>query len=227
MDRPRIILLPGLGADYRLLDAQRSLEADVEVPAWIPPQPDDTLASYAKRLANTIDPARPFYLGGVSFGGMLATEMVHHLRPRVRGLILLATCRSNRGVPLPYRLAHNVARFVPPPMLKQGHLLMPVVRKVFGIARAEHADIFSQMLRETDPAVLKWSLGAVMGWPGPAEEVDVPVIHIHGSCDRILPGRLGEPDATIDGAGHIMNVSHAAEVNRMIADFITQHGMRA
>jgi pimeloyl-ACP methyl ester carboxylesterase len=225
MNRPRIILLPGLGADYRLLDAQRSLEADVEVPPWITPRPRETLASYAKRLAGTIDTSRPFYLGGVSFGGMLAAEMVHHLRPHVRGLILLATCQSNRGVPLPYRLAHNVARFVPAAMLKQGHLLMPAVRKMFGIANAEEAGIFSQMLRDTDPAFLKWSLGAVMNWPGPTEPIDVPVIHIHGSCDRILPGRLGEPDATIEGAGHIMNVSHATEVNKMIADFVTQHGM--
>jgi pimeloyl-ACP methyl ester carboxylesterase len=214
--------MPGLGADYRLLDAQRSLEADVEVPPWIAPESAESLHDYALRLAGTIDTGRPFYLGGVSFGGMLAAEMVPPLRPHVRGLILMATCRSNRGVPLPYRMAGQVARFVPAEMLKAGHLMMPVVRKMFGISRPDDADIFAQMLRDTDASFLKWSLQAVLNWPGLQQRIDVPVIHIHGSHDRILPGRLGAPDCTIEGAGHVMNVSHAAEVNRYISRWMQE-----
>lgn len=222
VDRPRIILFPGLGADHRLLEAQRSLEADVEVPPWIEPRSAESLSEYAVRLAETIDASRAFYLGGVSFGGMLAAEMLAPLRPHVRGLILLATCRSNRGVPLPYRMAGQVVRFVPAEALKAGHLLMPVVRKMFGIARPDDADIFAQMLRDTDAGFLKWSIQAVLNWPGPQHPIDVPVIHIHGSDDRILPGHLGTPDCTIEGAGHVMNVSHAAEVNRHITRWIQE-----
>jgi pimeloyl-ACP methyl ester carboxylesterase len=220
VDRPRIILLPGVGADYRLLDVQKQLHADVEVPSWIPPLPRESLAGYAERMAERIDPHRPFILGGVSFGGMLAAEMVHHLRPHVHGLLLLATCRSNAGVPWLYRTAWKVARIVPAGLLKRGHLLMPFVRKVFGIASSEHAEVFSQMLRDTDAKFLKWSLSAVMGWPGVSEPIDVPVLHIHGECDWVLPARHGTPDHVITGAGHVMNVSHAEDVNRLIAQWM-------
>ena len=221
MSRPRVILLPGLGADYRLLDLQRQLDADVEVPPWIAPEPHETLAGYARRMAENIDTTRPFFLGGVSFGGMVASEMVQYLRPHVRGLILLASCLSNHGVPRLYRAAWQVARLTPAGLLKRGHLLMPFVRKVFGIASSEHAEIFAQMLRDTDARFLKWSLNAVMNWPGVQQPTGVPHLHIHGACDWVLPARRGKPDQVIDGAGHVMNVSHAAEVNRHIAEWMS------
>jgi pimeloyl-ACP methyl ester carboxylesterase len=220
VDRARIILLPGVGADHRLLDLQKRLDADVEVPPWIPPLARESLAHYAKRMAERIDTGRPFILGGVSFGGMLAGEMVQHLTPHVQGLILLSTCRSNAGVPWLYRMAWKLARLVPAGLLKRGHLLMPFVRKVFGIASSEHAEVFTQMLRDTDARFLKWSLSAVMGWPGVLEPIDLPVLHIHGECDRVLPARHGKPDHLIAGAGHVMNVSHADDVNRLIAQWM-------
>jgi hypothetical protein len=71
----RLLLIPRVGADRRLFDAQRSCAGDLHVIEWIPAvAADEPLTEYAKRLATTIDTSRPFVIGGASFGGMVALE---------------------------------------------------------------------------------------------------------------------------------------------------------
>ena len=73
----QLILLPGLGADHRLLEPQRAAFPQLIVPPWIPPRKHESLPQYAERMAETVTPPHdvPLVLGGVLFGGMLAYEM--------------------------------------------------------------------------------------------------------------------------------------------------------
>ncbi|MFZ1934503.1 MAG: thioesterase domain-containing protein, partial [Thermoguttaceae bacterium] len=79
----QLILLPGLGADHRLLEPQRAAFPQLIVPPWIPPRKHESLPQYAERMAQTVAPPHdvPLVLGGVSFGGMLAYEMARWLKP--------------------------------------------------------------------------------------------------------------------------------------------------
>ena len=94
----QLILLPGLGADHRLLEPQRRAFPQLIVPPWIPPRKNESLPDYAARMAETVTPSRdvPLVLGGVSFGGMLAYEMARHLKPDA--VVLIASCRNRRGL---------------------------------------------------------------------------------------------------------------------------------
>lgn len=107
----RLLLLPGLGADRRLFDAQRACTAPIEVIEWIEPHREESLADYAKRLAATIDTSSPFLLGGASFGGMVALEMARHVRPRA--VVLIGSCRSPRTLPWFYRPLAALAPLMP------------------------------------------------------------------------------------------------------------------
>src|SRR3954464_15251238 len=102
----------------------------------------------------------------------------------------------------------------------------------------------SRVSEETVRAI--WSAGAdaspLATWacpPGWLEDfsqdikrIDVPTLILHGTADRILPidgqgRRLHEalPEAhyvEIDGAPHVMGVTHAAEVNRELLAFLRQ-----
>lgn len=42
---------------------------------WIEPLPNETIEQYAKRLAQCIDTSQPYVIIGVSFGGLIATEI--------------------------------------------------------------------------------------------------------------------------------------------------------
>ena len=92
----QLILLPGLGADHRLLEPQRAAFPQLVVPPWIPPRKRESLPQYAARMAETVTPSRdvPLILGGVSFGGMLAYEMARYLKPDA--VVLIASCRTRR-----------------------------------------------------------------------------------------------------------------------------------
>jgi hypothetical protein len=71
--------MSGMGADARVFSKQIEALPQITVPEWIDPLPKESLASYSKRLAKAIDPGRPCYIGGASFGGFIALEMIQHL----------------------------------------------------------------------------------------------------------------------------------------------------
>jgi pimeloyl-ACP methyl ester carboxylesterase len=80
--------------------------------------------------------------------------------------------------------------------------------------------LFDRMLGDTAPAFLRWSLWALLRWEGPERTVAAPVLGLHGEKDRVLPCRLCNAGHIVSGAGHLMNVTHATEVNRLIARWL-------
>jgi pimeloyl-ACP methyl ester carboxylesterase len=212
----RLLLLPGVGADGRLFEAQRSCAADVDVIEWIEPATrDESLGQYASRLAATIDTARPFVIGGASFGGMVALELARHVRPLA--VILVASCRSPSLLPRHYRPLITFAQLLPAAALTSAPARCRLVTSRFGLRTRQERQLFADMLRETPPAFVQWACRAIFGWPG-ATDLDLPVHHIHGAGDRIIPLRSVRPDVVVPGAGHLLNVTHRAEVNAFIDD---------
>ena len=93
-----LILLSGMGADERVFAPQMRELPQLRVLRWLSPQsPDEPLESYAARMARHIDPNRPCYVGGASFGGFVALEMARHLP--TRGCFLIGSVRSPREFP--------------------------------------------------------------------------------------------------------------------------------
>lgn len=89
----KIYAISGLGADER---AFQFLEFPYEVVhvKWITPEGDESMSSYAKRLCAQVDTSEPFALVGLSFGGMLATEMCKFIKPV--HTILLSSAETKR-----------------------------------------------------------------------------------------------------------------------------------
>lgn len=182
------------------------------------PDGDESLASYARRMAARVDTSTPFFLAGISFGGMVALEAASSLQHtgNLRGVILIAACRSNRGIPLGYRIVTWFAARSPIWLVKLAKIAMPHMRRLFGIYRKQDVELFESMLRDADPTFVRWSLRATVEWPG-AKSVNVPVFQIHGRRDYILPLRLAGPvDVAVEGAGHALNISHSEKVNAAI-----------
>ena len=45
----------------------------------------------------------------------------------------------------------------------------------------------------------------------------MPIYHVHGDRDRLIPVHRVKPDCVIAGAGHLLNLTHANAVNDFIA----------
>jgi pimeloyl-ACP methyl ester carboxylesterase len=205
---PPLYVLPGIGADERLFAAQRAVR-DVRPIPWIAPAHSrEPLACYAARLARQLDVDEPFDLGGASFGGMIALELARHRTPQ--RVFLFGSARSPRAVGLLLRALRWLPPVIPP------RPLQPLVARWFGATSPEHVRLFVDMLAATPPAFVRWASNAVFSWDG-AGELPMPVHHVHGERDRLIPVRRVHPDCVIAGAGHLLNLTHGDAVNDFIA----------
>jgi pimeloyl-ACP methyl ester carboxylesterase len=212
---PPLFVLPGIGADARLFDAQRTVR-DVRPIAWIAPtHPRETLARYAQRLASEIRIPEPFDLGGSSFGGMVALELARHLAPQ--RVFLFGSCRSPRSITPFFRMLRFLAPALPDRMLHPPRVLRSLVAWWFGASSRAHAQLFADMLVATPVEFMRWASIAIFEWER-VEELPMPIHHVHGDRDRLIPISRVRADRVIAGAGHLLNVTHADAVNDFIAD---------
>ena len=76
------------------------------------------------------------------------------------------------------------------------------------------------MFQEADPGLMRWAIGAILSWQ-PTPLADTPVFHIHGQRDRMIRASTVAPDCLLPDGGHLINLSHAAEVNDFIRKVLT------
>ena len=209
-----LVLMPGMGTDARLFDDQRPSFKTLITPDWLDPQPRESLRDYGRRMVDALPVEPPYVLGGVSFGGMLALEMARHAKPR--GVVLIASCRSRAALPLRLRLLARWGPLLPDFVADARRVVPAFMYQRVGATRDEHFERCHQMLLDTPPHLLRWTGRAIHTWPG-AEDLDVPVYHVHGDADKIILSNRVRADAWIEGGGHLLTMSHVEHVNEAIA----------
>ena len=213
----RCLLIPGMGADARMLAPQRAALPEVGVLEWIEPAaPDEPITEYAARLAAKVGTSIPFLLGGVSFGAVMALEVARHAKPAA--VLLIAGWRSPAALPLHARLLAATGPWAPVWPFRLA-VRSDIVARIFGLHTKEQRRLFADMFRCASPAFLHWAARAIAGWRG-AEALDVPVLHLHGAEDRIVPARGVDADIVVHGAGHLVNLTHPTAVNDFLAQEI-------
>ncbi len=66
--------------------------------------------------------------------------------------------------------------------------------------------------------IVRWGIEAITNWDGCDPPPGVPVHHIHGGDDELIPCRRVRPDVVVPGGGHLLNVTHADAVNAFLAE---------
>lgn len=214
---PTVVLLPGLGADERLFAAQRPTFPGFLVPSWPAPEAEESPSQFAARLAPAIPRSDRLYIGGSSFGGMVALELAARLRPR--GVILIGSCTGPGSIAPPTRSVRRLAGALPVAAFHPRRWSLPLVLPKFGRLTPGQRELFWSMAAATPPAFLRWGVTAILSWrPTP---VPVPVRHIHGSDDRLIPLRLVSPDRVVSGGGHLLTLTHPREVTEFIVEAVS------
>jgi len=213
-----LILIPGMGADSRIFRAQCEAFPQARIPAWISPHRNESLVSYARRFAATIDPHQPCYLGGASFGGIIALEMAAHLN--VRALFLIGSIRSPREMAWGVRTARPLARLafaLPFPLLSS-------MARVSLCASGRYSTIATRSLliqvADAESDFLRWATRALLSWQPSPTVGRVPIHQIHGGHDRVFPAPLSRADVILPDAGHLLSVTHGDAVNRFILGYL-------
>jgi pimeloyl-ACP methyl ester carboxylesterase len=214
----RLVLFPGVGADARLFEPlRRGLPGvRVEVPPWIEAASiDETVESYSRRMAALIEPARPgerLFLGGVSFGAIVALEVARHLHG-TRAVFMMGGCRDTRAVAPFFRFACGLTRWVPSPVVRMILKGSPAALVLFESLSWEHMRLYERMINEGSASQIRWAAGAMPAYRSRRDPPGVRVVLIHGQRDLIIPPKNVKPDYVIGGAKHLVSLTRPTLVN--------------
>ncbi|NND93506.1 MAG: alpha/beta hydrolase [Flavobacteriales bacterium] len=208
----RIYGISGLGADERVFQrVNEYLGEPIHFVPWIDPQPKETLSHYAHRLAETIDTSEPYCLVGVSFGGMIATEMNKIINPEKT--IIISSAATKDELPLYFRGAGrlNLVPYIPKSLIQVPRPLLDVVMSV---KKQESKNLVRDIVKTTDKDFLKWAVQSILTWDN--EEIPNNLRRIHGKADRVLPLKA-DADKIIEG-GHLVIVDEPQEIAQVLEE---------
>ena len=207
-----VYLISGLGADKRvfskLVFSDRHVIKHIE---WISPNPNEGLSFYARRLASQIDETKPFFLVGVSFGGMIAVELNKFMKPLKT--IIISSASTDGQIPWYYKIVGRLKIYtlVPVKILKAP---TPLTLWFFGTKTEEEKSLLTQILKDTDGRFLKWAISKITNWD---QKVKLKgIYHVHGTADRILPVAFMQPDVKVRNGGHLMVYSQSGIITKIV-----------
>ena len=185
------------------------------VPEWVSARSQESLAEYSQRLLEVIQPPEAYYLGGCSFGGMIAFEMA--LRRPPLGLLLLSSTRSPINLRPRMKRVSRISRvtsllpWYSEALLAELGLLLTDGVLPFRL----HVMLKHLHLEQVD--LVRWGVEAVLRWQPSSNQAPCPIHQIHGECDPFLTPH--QPDTQIvPQAGHLLTKTHSPVVNQFIRD---------
>ncbi len=219
MEGATLLLFPGLGVDRRIYAPQLSLPIRIEIREWIEPESmGESLHHYADRLAGEIGPRPDAYVGGISLGSMVAMEVATRLD--ARGIVVIGGCSSHRQISPLFRSVLRVAAALPTSAIRPVLKLAPAALALFEKLPKEQRRLMTRMLQEHSPFQTRWSCRAILEWECCALPPAMPIFSVHGEEDAVIPVKNVSPRVVVAGGRHLINLSHAGEVNRFICESV-------
>ena len=169
------------------------------------------MATYAKKLTKRIDHSKPFVLIGLSFGGMLATEIAKIYQPRKLILISTAATASELRPMYKFVVLLQLNKLIPSIIFRQrGYVLS----KLF---QSEHRELLYQIAIDSDRQLTKQFINMILTWNN--QEYPKNSYRIHGERDLVIPCPE-KVDLKIKGGGHLIILDEAAIVSKSIQQFL-------
>ncbi len=182
---------------------------------WITPSINDTIASYAEKLFESINDEYATIVG-VSFGGMLATEIAKK-HPGTK-VIIISSCKTCSEIPGYIRFWRHfpIYNFHSNKVRDYGGQF---VLRILGAKGAEQRKVQQEILKTSDPLFIRWAIHAIVNWNNTV--IPQNVIHIHGSADKLLRYSYVKADYTINKGEHVMIMDNAEELSELLDKIIT------
>lgn len=209
--------ISGLGADKNVFKyIQLPGEYESHFIEWITPEPGEEVSHYADRLAKDIQPGDDFILIGLSFGGLIATEIARIKQPQK--LIIISSMATAHDIPWYFQKAgkYKLQNHLPVRLFKIATLLNHMV----GSKNKEEKAIVETFVKNADPGFIRWSLNAIVTWKQDTRFDGI--VHIHGSKDHLLPFKYTKADHCVLNGGHLMVFNRAKDINGLLKNILEQ-----
>lgn len=214
-----VYCLPGQGSDKRIFDRLKLPPSyRAEVIEYGTPAENQTMASFAKEIANQIDTSRPYILLGHSLGGMLCVEMSEILSPVMT--IIISSAKNRNEFPYRFKVQRTLGLYQHVPgsvMLAAAKFFQPLFER----DRNKYPEIFTSMLAGKDATYMKRTVAMILAWDRISNTKHI--YHIHGTNDHTLPlSGIVSPDYVIGNGSHMMILTRAEEVSEVVRNILAQ-----
>ncbi len=205
---PKIFAISGLGADKRIFDFL-TLDNYLIPLDWITPKENEPIEVYAKRFAENYELGKEndFIILGVSFGGLVATEISKLYKPRMTILISSAETKDEIFKFGKFIGRVGIAKILPKKLFDPPR---KVAHYLFGTDKRK---LLNSILNDTDLGFTKWAVNELINWNNDTKLDNV--VKIGGSRDKLMPPK-DKKAIIIKGGGHFMIVDKATEVSKII-----------
>lgn len=193
--------ISGLGANELVFDKLK-WPSDIEfcfLP-WISPFENESIESYASRMAETIDENEEFILTGLSFGGIIAQEIAKIKQPKK--LILFNTIKSEKEIPFWISINNSISLYkLFPYFILNNSFFLRFISKLLVLTNKDRPNL-SQIYTVRDKHYTAWAFEKIIKWKNNVE-FQFPVFHIHGDSDFVFPIAKIKDPIRIKGGSHI------------------------
>lgn len=218
MTKIPVYFMPGLAASSSIFEriVLPTESFEVILLDWVQPKKDETLVSYAQRMAEKVVHENAV-LVGVSFGGILVQEMAAFLN--LKKLIIISSVKTRDEMPRRIKFAKmtKAYKLLPTSLLNNVEKL---IIYSFGNGINQKLKLYEKFLHLRNKDYLDWAIEQVVCWdrsvPNPK------VIHIHGDLDEVFPAKNINSFIPIKGGTHIMILKRFRWFNQYLPDIILE-----
>jgi pimeloyl-ACP methyl ester carboxylesterase len=218
MTKIPVYFMPGLAASSSIFEriVLPSESFEVILLDWVQPKKDETLVSYAQRMAQKVVHENAVLIG-VSFGGILVQEMTAFLT--LKKLIIISSVKTRDEMPRRIKFAKttNAYKLLPTSLLNNVEKL---IKYSFGNVINQKLKLYEKFLHLRNKEYLDWAIEQVVCWDRSVP--DPRVIHIHGDLDEVFPAKNINSFIPIKGGTHIMILNRFRWFNQYLPDIILE-----
>jgi len=218
MTKTPVYLMPGLAASSSIFEriVLPTESFEVILLDWVQPKKDETLVSYAQRMAEKVVHENAVLIG-VSFGGILVQEMAAFLT--LKKLIIISSVKTRDEMPRRIKFAKttNAYKLLPTSLLNNVEKL---IKYSFGNVINQKLKLYEKFLHLRNKEYLDWAIEQVVCWERSVP--DPKVIHIHGDLDEVFPAKNINSFIPIKGGTHIMILNRFRWFNQYLPDIILE-----
>jgi pimeloyl-ACP methyl ester carboxylesterase len=218
MSKIPVYFMPGLAASPTIFERIALPEDIFEVILleWEIPLGNETLANYAKRMAEKIAHKKPVLIG-VSFGGILVQEMAKFIE--TKKVIIISSVKSNIEFPIKMKLAKTTKAYklIPTTLILN---IESLAKFSFGDKVNQRLKLYEKFLSVRDKSYLDWAIEQIILWD--RTEIDENIIHIHGDADDVFPIKYIKKCIIVKGGTHIMILNKYKWLNENLPKIILE-----
>ena len=211
-----IYFVPGLAASKEIFKNIRLPEEEYEIHIleWLIPEKEESLESYARRMAALVTQPNAV-LVGVSFGGVVVQEMSVFLS--LKKLIIISSVKTRHELPKRLKFARKTGAYKLVPT-SWALSVKDLTKFAIGPRSRKRLSLYQEYLSVRDKWYLDWSIKQMVCWE---REIAVDgVVHIHGNADIVFPIKYIKNAIILEGGSHVMILSKGSKVSKLLLNII-------